>query len=147
MRKWTLSIVLGVVIGLSGSFCLHGCTKEIDDQGKTTWKLDPIRAEQIEDTIEGGANLLKVIYPPAGAAMVTLLGLLGYWRKKIKPSFEKAKIEANLYHTTTHTIVAAIEELKKTDNPAWKKLEKELGPMSVNLENVIRAIRGLPKIE
>ena len=138
MKKWILSIILLV--------CITGCTKEIDDQGKATWKLDPVRTKQVEDAIEGGASLLSAVYPPALAAVVTLLGLLGYWRKKIKPNYEKAQTEANLYHTTTHTIVAAIEELKKTDNAAWKKLEKELA-MSVNLENVIRAIRGLPKIE
>ena len=139
MRKWILSIAFVV--------CLIGCTKEIDKQGKTTWKLDPVRTKQVEDAVEGGASLLSVVYPPATAAGLAILTALGIWKKKIKPNYEKAKTEANLYHTTAHTIIAAIDELKKTDNPAWKKLEKELGPMSLNIENVIRAIRNLPAKE
>lgn len=130
--------------------CIFGCTKEINQEGQTTWRLDPVRTEQVEQSVEGFAGLLATLtpfLPHAGAAAVPILAALGIWRKKIKPNYEKAKTEANLYHTTAHTIIAAIEELKKTDNQAWKKLEKELGPMSINLENVIRGMRNLPPKE
>lgn len=124
--------------------CVLGCTKEVNEQGETTWKLDPIRTQQVEDAVEGGASLLSVLYPPAGAAVVAVLAALGIWRKKIKPNYEKAKTEANLYHTSTHTLVQVIEAIKKDEPELWEKIEPFLeSRMGTNIENVIRAMRGL----
>jgi len=139
MKKLLICVVLALLVG--------GCVKGTDSEGNTTWRLDLGKAGQVEQGAEGAAGILNIIgayWPPAGAAGLTLLTALGIWKKKIKPNYEKAKTDANLYHTTAHTIIAAIEELKKTDPAAWKKLEKELGPMSIHLENVIRGMRGLP---
>ena len=140
MKKWIISIVFVL--------CVLGCTKEINEQGQTTWKLDPIRTEQVESAIESGASLLSVVYPPAGAAAVAILGALGIWRKKIKPNYEKAKTEANLYHTSTHTLVQVIEAIKKDEPELWEKIEPFMDSrIGTNTENVIRAIRGLPAKE
>ena len=143
MRKWLITIVFAL--------CVAGCTKEIDNQGKSTWKINPIVSEKVEQPIEATGNLLtalSAVYPPAGAAGVALLTALGIYRKKIKPNFEKAQTEANLYHTSTHTLVQVIETIKKEQPGAWKLIEPFLkSKMGQNTENVIRALRGLPPKE
>jgi hypothetical protein len=131
-------------------FC--GCTKEINTEtGETTWKLNPIISQQVEDTAEGAAGLLTALtpfIPHAGVAGGALLTALGIYRRKVKPNFDKAKTEANLYHTATHTLVEVIEDIKKNEPEVWAKikplLETEMGQ---NIENAIRAIRGLPPKE
>lgn len=125
---------------------LCSCTKVANEQGEKTYQLNPETAAEIEAPIEATGSLLTALtplYPPAGAAGVAILTALGIWRKKIKPKYEKAQTEANLYHTTTHALVTAIEEFKENSPEAWLKLKEELN-VGPNVENVIRAIRNLP---
>ncbi len=125
-----------------------GCVKTIDEQGKKTWRLDPIKTEKVEKTIEEGASLIGALYPPALAAIIPLLGALGYWKTKIKPKFLEARTEANLYHASTHTLVQVVEDIKKNQPEIWKEIEPFLkSRIGTNTENVIRAMRGLPAKE
>lgn len=139
MKKWLCIVML---------LCVLGCTKEIGEDGRTTWKLDPIRSEQVEKGVESAAKLLQALtpfLPHAGVAGTALLAALGIYRKKVKPNFDKAKTEANLYHTSTHTLVEVIEAIKKDEPELWEKIEPFLeGRIGKNTENVIRAMRGLP---
>jgi len=144
MKKWLITLVFVL--------CVLGCTKEINDQGKETWKLNPIFSEKIEAPIEAGGNLLTALaplLPYAGTAGVALLTALGIYRKTVKPQFEEAKTEANLYHTSTHTLVAIIEDIKIKQPDLWAKLKPFLedAKMSKNIQNVILALRGLPPSE
>jgi len=144
MKKLLISIVFVL------SLCLSGCTRETNTEtGETKWKLNPIISEQFEKGGEGAAGLLAAIapfWPPAGAASVTLLSLLGIYRRKVKPKFEKAKNEAEIYHASTQTLVEVIEDIKLHEPELWEKL-KPLIKMGPNTENVIRALRGKPPIE
>lgn len=138
MKKLLISIVFVL--------CVLGCTKELNEQGKTTWKLNPVITEQVEQATEGTASILTALtpfFPPAGAVGATLLAALGIWRKKIKPNYEKAKTEAELYHTSTKTLVEVIEEIKANQPEVWSKLKPILeSNIGQNMENVIRALRG-----
>ena len=144
MRKWIVSIVLLV--------CILGCTKEIDDQGRTTWKLDPNEVVKYEKPVEGAITILEVLtpfVPYAGTAVVALLTALGIWKGKIKPKLIEAQTEANLAHTATHTVVSIIEDIKTKQPDLWAKMKPGFidSQMSTNIENVIRAIRRLPAKE
>ena len=143
MRKWLLSIVLVLF--------LAGCTKVISEDGEATYKINPIISEKIEAPIEATGNLLTAlapVLPYAGTAGLALLSALGIYRKTVKPQFEEAKTEANLYHTSMHTVVMIIEDIKKNDKELWLKIEpffdSKVGTIT---ENLIRALRGLePKV-
>lgn len=141
MKKVLTGLILGFGLVL---VCISGCTKSVNEDGKTVWGIDLGKSAQIEDAVDAGSSLLSIIYPPATAVALTILTALGIYRKKIKPHFEKVKTEANLYHTSTHTLVQVIETIKKDQPELWKKLEPFLeSRIGVNTENVIRAIRGL----
>ena len=140
MKKILLSVIL--------LFFVCGCTKEINEQGQATWKLDPVRSEKVEKQVESAAGLLTALtpfLPHAGVAATALLTALGVYRTKVKPNFDKARTEANLYHTTTHTLVQVIETIKKDEPELWAKIEPFMdSKIGKNTENVIRAMRGLP---
>jgi len=148
MKKWFKVLLLAVVLSVG----LTGCVESTDPaSGETQYALDAEKAAEVEKYVETGITVLmalSVIWPgliPAGLAAI-LIGALAAFRK-IKPQLVDAKSEAEQYHSTTASVVAAIEAFKESNPDDWTKLEeklkKALGPAA---ENIIRALRGLPPI-
>lgn len=146
MTKLRLSIVLMIV-----PLFLFGCTKETSKDGKVAYKLNPIISEKIEAPIEAGGKLLEALgpyIPYASTAGLALLSALGIYRTTVKPKFVAAKTEANLFHTGMHTVVMAIEDVKKKEPELWSKLEPFLDSrIGTITDNIIRGLRGLPPKE
>ena len=144
MKKLFLSTIL--------LLCICGCVRSLDDQGRTTYHIDPNEAMKYEKPVEAAATVLEALapfVPYAGTGAVALLTALGIWKAKIKPQYTKAKTEANLYHTTARTVVAVIEDIKLKDSELWKKLKPFLedSQMGKNVTNAILALRGKPPVE
>lgn len=139
MKKARLTIC---VVGL----LLAGCVTSTDpNTGAALYSLDPNAVASIERYVETGLTLGSVagaIFPVI-LPFVTLAGGIFVAWKKIKPQVVKAQNRATLMHTGVTSLVVAIEELKKVSPEAWEKLKAEIkiGP---EIENIIRAIRGLP---
>ncbi len=147
-----VAITLMSLIAITTMLAMSGCTAVEDEKtGKTTWKLNPLISKQVEDAAEGTAGILKILgpyIPYAGTGSVAIMTALGIYLKKIKPNYTKAKTEANLYHTTTHTLVQVVEHIKKNEPEIWAKLKPLLdSEMGRNTENAIRGLRGLPAKE
>ena len=126
-----------------------GCVTGIDpNTGATTYNIDPNAATTAEKYVEAGASIMTVLAPIFPVLYPVLLitgGVLAAWRK-MKPKVVKAQGRAEICHTTVEALVVAIEELKKVSPESWGKLKDEIkvGP---EIENIIRAIRGLPAKE
>lgn len=129
-------------------FFVVGCTKEVTPDGKTTYRADPCSLAKIEQGVEGGLgilNILSVFWPALLPVAAAGAGVYGTYRK-VKPKLLESQTKANLYHTSTHALVTAIEDFKKNNPEAWSKLKEEI-KMGPQVESVIRALRGLPPIE
>lgn len=139
-RKIILTCILLMLMG--------GCLSSIDPfTGEKKYRLDPNETavwEKRGEAAVGIAGILSTFWP-------ALLPFAGYgahaikaW-KTVKPKLEQAQTEADMYHTSTRSIVLAIDEFKKSNPEDWAKLkdklEKAVGP---EVENIIRALRGLP---
>jgi len=143
MKKWLISIVF--------MLCVVGCVKKVNEQGEITYRADPCAVKAAEQGVETGISiisLLGALWPALLPAAGIAAGAYGTY-KKVKPNLDIARTEANLYHTSTHTLVAVIEEIKLKQPDLWKKLKPYLedSKMSKNIENVILALRGLPPNE
>lgn len=130
---------------------IGGCVTEVDPvTGEKTTSLDPNAAATGEAIVEGGIAIAP-LFGTAGAAVGgILLGVLGAWRK-IKPSLMTAKTEAEQYHAAASAVVTGLEEFKETNPEAWtqvgKLLSEQMKKQGIDpktIENVIRALRGLP---
>ena len=126
-----------------------GCVSGTDpNTGEKTWHVDPNAAATAEKYVETGTSIMTVLAPVFPVLYPVLLitgGVLAAWRK-MKPKVTKAQDRATLMHTGVSSLVVAIEELKKASPESWEKLKEEIkvGP---EIENIIRAIRGLPAKE
>ena len=142
MKKIVLSIVL--------LLCMAGCIAEVNEQGEETYRADPCTVAKVERGTEAGISLLGIlsVFWPALIPVATgAAGIYGTY-KKVKPKLDEAKTEANLYHTSTHTLVQVIEAIKKDQPDLWVRIEPFLeSRVGVNTENVIRALRNLPPKE
>jgi hypothetical protein len=149
MKARTLAIViLGLYVIL-----LAGCLKSIDPvTGQTRVGLDPnsrvVAAAEVGAGVVGAT--LPFLGPLGGLIGGGLLTALAAWRK-YKPLLLTAKSEAEQYHAAATATVLGIEDFKKENPEAWAKLgaliEPQLGKVGLTglqVENVIRAIRGLP---
>lgn len=130
---------------------VSGCIAETNEQGETTYKADPCTVKKVEQSVEAGISLLGIlsVFLPVLIPVATgAAGIYGTY-KKVKPKLDVARTEANLYHTSTHTLVAVIEEIKLKQPELWKKLKPFLedSKMGKNIENVILALRGKPPKE
>ena len=140
MKKWLIITVL--LLGACG------CVKSVNSEGKTIYRADPCSLARIEKGTEGVISVLTILgafWPALLPVAAAGVGVYGTY-KKIKPKLLESQTEANLYHTTTHALVTAIEDLKINNPEAWSKLKEEIrvGPQ---VESVIRALRGKPPIE
>ena len=143
MKKLIVCVVMLAVL------CVAGCITSVDSEGKKTYRIDPNESAKYEGGAEGVAALLQALspfVPYVGTGSLAILTALGIYRGKIKPKLETAQTEADLYHTSTHTLVAVIEEIKVKQPELWEKLKPFLNDtqMGQNTENVIRALRSLP---
>lgn len=128
-----------------------GCVKTVDpNTGQTLVGLDPNIPAIVEPIVQAGAGLAPLFGPIGAAIGGVLVGILAAWRK-IKPSLVAAKAEAEQYHAAASAVVTALEEFKGTNAEAWKEIglyiSQQLTKQGIDpktIENVIRALRGLP---
>lgn len=142
MKKLILLIVACVA--------LSGCMKIIDPiTGQTKYAIDPNAAAKIEKPAETVVSVLGVLgtfWPALLPFATAAVGAVAAW-KRIKPKLTEAQTTSNLYHTSTQSLVAAIEEYKKHDPEGWDKLKGELGDWPTRVENVIRALRNMSPLD
>ena len=143
MKKKLLSAIL--------LLCVFGCVKSLDDEGRTVYSADPCTVKKIEQGAEAGLSILTILgtFWPALIPVATAgAGVYGTW-KRVKPKLTKSRTEANLYHTTAHTIVAVIDDIKIKNPNLWKKIKPYLedSQMGKNVTNAILALRGKPPVD
>ena len=140
-----LSIVILLVVAA-------GCVKQTLPSGETVMRLDPNSpvVGAAESAAEAGSALLPLLGPGGALAGGILAGALAQWRR-MKPALSQSRTEAEHYHAATAATVEAIEAFKSERPEEWAQLKtlleaqiarQGLDPKSV--ENVIRALRGLP---
>ncbi len=133
---------------------MAGCVTATDPvTGEKTYAVDPNSG--VVKVVETAAAAAEVAAPfvagPWGLLLTAIAGAGAAWLK-VKPSLTTAKAKAEHYYAATASVVTAIEEFKKQAPDAWTKLEtainEQLTKQNVDpktIENVIRAIRGLPE--
>lgn len=130
---------------------IGGCMKSQDESGQTTYKLDPNAVAGAETGAEATISILAILsaFIPALVPVVSVAGgVVATWLK-MKPKLQGEKTRADIAYSVAESAVDAIEEFKK-DNPAkWVELKEKYftGVIGLEAENVIRAIRDLPKKE
>lgn len=145
-KKLLLSAIL-----LLWLLCVCGCIKSLDDEGRTVYSADPCAVKKIEQGAEAGLGILAILstFWPALIPVVAAGGSVYGTYKRMKPKLTESQTEANLYHTTAHTVVAVIEDIKTKEPALWAKLKPfmEDSQMGKNVTNAILALRGKPPIE
>ena len=134
-----------LIICMMALLVVVGCVTSIDPvTGETLYGLDPnaVKIEPVVETVITIGTLLAPLFPMIIPALTLITGGFGIWLK-MKPQITKAQNRATLLHTGVSSLVMAVEELKKISPDGWEKLKTEIkvGP---EIENIIRAIRGLP---
>jgi len=140
MKKW-MTLMMMVIL-------LAGCQKTVNDQGQQQYKLDPNSTAKFEAATEGAISAgaaLSVFFPWLLPFVTAAGGAFAAW-KKVKPQLETAQSKEAMYYNTTDSIVQGIENFKATNPAEWEKLKAFLR-VTPEIENVIKAIRGLPHIE
>lgn len=130
-----------------------GCVTGTDPvTGEKTFGVDPNSkiVQGAEVAAEGLAAVGPLFGATGGLIAGAAAGILAAWRK-IKPSLTQARTKAAQYYAATAATVTAIEEFKEASPDSWARLgaliteqltKQGLDPKTI--ENVIRAIRGLP---
>lgn len=149
MRARTFIALVFLVV----TFPLAGCVTSIDPTtGEKTYALDPNSpAVAIGEMVGTGAGAIAPFLGGTwGLVVGAIAGIAAAWAK-IKPSLTQTRTKADHYYAATASVVTAIEEFKKASPEAWLKLEtainEQLTKQNIDpktIENVIRAIRGLP---
>jgi hypothetical protein len=149
MRARTFQVIIVCVI----LFPLGGCLTSVDPStGQKQVSVDP--NSPVIMTGEAAAQGIMALGPFFGATGGLIAGIaagiLAAW-KKVKPSLVAAKTEAAQYHAATAATVTALESFKASNPMEWTKLgelistqltKQNMDPLVI--ENVIRAVRGLP---
>jgi len=138
---------------------MAGCRKATDvDTGKEFWTVDPNKAqkfEQVVDTTSQILAILGILWPALLPVGTGIAGALAVWRK-YKPKLTQAESEALLYHSLGGIMVDGVEKFKELHPNEAKELlwaleqikDKILSPEERRkIENLIRALRGLPPKE
>lgn len=144
------SMLVLVVVVLA---MVAGCVTAIDPAtGAKTYALDPnSTVVAIGEMVGTGAGAVApFLGGPVGLVVGAIAGIAAAWAK-VKPSLTKARTKADQYYAATAATVTGIEEFKKASPEAWSKLgtliDEQLTKQNIDpktIENVIRAIRGLP---
>jgi hypothetical protein len=142
-KGWLLMVcVLGLTAG-----CITG-TDPVT--GEKTYSVDPNAAGKVEAVAQAVGSLTPLLGPTGALVGGVILGAVGAWRK-VKPSLTEARTQADHYHAATTATVEALEQFKESSPEAWTKLgeliDDRLSKQGIDpktIENVIRAIRGLP---
>lgn len=141
MKRLVITMTICLMLVMSA-----GCVTTTDPvTGEKLYSLDPNAVAKIEPVIETAitvGGMLAPLFPFLIPVIALAGGIFGTW-KKIKPQVVKAQNRATLMHTGVSSLVVAIEALKKVSPESWEKLKDKIkvGP---EIENIIRAIRGLP---
>ena len=115
--------------------------------GETKYSLDPNAAVKVEQAVEvaGGIATLLVPFLPWLAPIITAGGGAYATYKTQKPKLVKAQTESEAWHNAASTMVLTFEKFKKTNPAEAEKLSAKFADtMGIDVENVIRALRGLP---
>lgn len=142
-KRW---LVVVCVLSLTA-----GCVTGVDpNTGEKTYAVDPNAAGSVEAVAQAVGSLTPLLGPTGALVGGVILGAVGAWRK-VKPSLTQARTQADHYHAATTATVEALEQFKEASPEAWTKLgeliDDRLSKQGIDpktVENVIRAIRGLP---
>ena len=144
MKKILFIIVMMLFIG--------GCVKVVTVDPNTglesmAYAIDPNvvgQTEQIGGIVYSISSGLGAFFPWATGVAGIVGGLLGAIAR-YKPKLTGLQTKQEITYNSTEALVGLIEELKKTNPETWTSLKDRLkiGP---EVENVIRAIRGLPPL-
>lgn len=144
MFFWILFVMVIIPIG--------GCVTTVDPNGVEHVALDPNSPIVVGAEVAAqGVASFGSFFGTVGTILAGIaVGILGAW-SKIKPTLTAAKTKAEQYHAATAATVTALESFKKSNPEQWSKLgaliteqlaKQNIDPLTI--ENVIRAIRGLP---
>jgi len=138
-------VVVGVAVGM------WGCIKAVDPEtGQIVRIVDPNVAATGEAVVQGVATAAPLFGPVGVGIGGVLTGLLAGWRA-MRPSLTRAQAKSKQYYAVAASSVSAIEAFKEASPDQWDKLggmlkeqmlKQNVDPIVV--ENVIRALRGLP---
>ncbi len=148
-----LAMMLGLTLGMAS------CRKVTDvDTGKQFWTVDPNKAQKIEQGVDAVSRILAILgilWPVLLPVGTGVAGALAVWGK-YKPQLTQAESETLLYHTLGSVTVDGLEKFKELYPEEWKKLLAEMEAVKGKIlspeerrkiENLIRALRGLPPKE
>lgn len=148
MKKRTFQLVIALLVLVP----IGGCITTVDPNGVEHVALDlnsPIVVGG-EAVTQGVATFGGFFGTVGTLAAGIAAGILGAWAK-VKPTLTAAKTKAAQYHAAASATVEALEEFKELSPEAWSKLgsliDERLSKQGIDpkiIENVIRAIRGLP---
>jgi len=137
---------------------ISGCeTQKSSETGKTEFRIDPNKAQAVEDITGAGITLgtvLSLLYPALLPFVSFAGGLLTLWIK-IRTKYNTFREENLLYFAIAESSVEAIDELKKLSPETAKVMletleeikDKIISPADrLKVENVIRGLRGLPPV-
>lgn len=141
MRHWYLGMALSL-IALFAVGCATTPTGETVIKPETVEAID--NAATVMEPLGATVTSLGLFWPPAAAIGGLLAGMAGVWRK-MKPSLEEARSEAEIGVLAGEATAVAIEEFKKRYPDEWDNLSRILADNhGLTVENFYRALRGLP---
>lgn len=154
MKTVKAKMLLGIVVLVC--LLVVGCLKSVSPEtGETLHSLDPNTVENLQEMGEAGSMILGIL----SMFWPVLLPIAGYVggairiSKKLTPKLIEAQTETQMFHTIASSTILGIEEFKKEYPKEWKELEAELDAFKnkvvkpedqLNIENLIRGLRGLP---
>ena len=149
MKKTLYIIALLVGLAVAGCVVTTGVDPNTGAAIKT-YAVDTNITDKAEAAATIGVMVAPFFGPVGGLIAGVLAGALGAWRK-VKPSLTEAKTLAAQSHAATAAVVTACEGFKETNPGEWAALSSmikaQMGKQGIDpkvIENVIRAIRGLP---
>lgn len=144
MKRWLAICLLALTL------CV-GCKVVTDPAtGEKKYSLDTKVSDKAEQGAEVGVALAPLLGPIGIPIATALAGALAAWRKA-KPKLIESQNKAAIYYSVSSATVTALDEFKKTNPEQWAVLGgmieaqiQKMGGDPVAIENLIRALRGLP---
>lgn len=147
--KWQGWLLCGLLLLPVG-----GCVTGVDPvTGEKTYAVDPNNKVVLgAEAAAQGATAVGGFFGPVGGLIAGIAaGALGAWRQ-IKPKLLQARTKAAHYYATAAATVEGIEQFKTASPESWTLLGEKIGEQLTKqgvdpkvIDNVIRALRGLPE--